>query len=64
MSDEEQEDNRQVDPLVGAEGGAIPKIPIRPRSASDSSIPDSQLINVLNELRRRENRDPVATLPI
>jgi len=64
MSDEEQEgDNRQVDPLVGAVGGAIPKTPIRPRGASDSSIPDSQLINILNELRRKENREPVATLP-
>jgi len=64
MSDDEREENnRQVDPLIGAVGGAIPKAPIRPRSASDSSIPNSQMINVLNELRRRENRDPVATLP-
>jgi len=55
MSDDEQDrDNRQVAPIAGAVGGTIPKAPIRPRSASDSSIPDSQLINILNELRRKE----------
>jgi len=64
MSDDEQDqDNRQVAPIEGAVGGVIPKVPMRPRSNSDSSIPDSQMINILNELRRRENRDPVSVLP-